>query len=41
MLVICWAFMPIMLRITSVRLAVLAPVVWCCASSVPMRSITP
>jgi putative tricarboxylic transport membrane protein len=27
MLVICWAFMPIMIRITSVRLAVLAPVV--------------
>ena len=27
MLAICWAFMPIMIRITSVRLAVLAPVV--------------
>jgi len=27
MLLICWAFMPIMLRVTSVRLAVLAPVV--------------
>ena len=27
MLVICWAFMPVMLRVTSVRLAVLAPVV--------------
>lgn len=27
MLVICWAFMPLMIRITSVRLAVLAPVV--------------
>ena len=27
MLIICWAFMPIMLRVTSVRLAVLAPVV--------------
>ena len=27
MLVICWAFMPVMIRITSVRLAVLAPVV--------------
>ena len=27
MLVICWAFMPLMLRVTSVRLAVLAPVV--------------
>ena len=26
-LVICWAFMPIMIRVTSVRLAVLAPVV--------------
>ncbi len=27
MLLICWAFMPLMIRITSVRLAVLAPVV--------------
>jgi putative tricarboxylic transport membrane protein len=27
MLVICWVFMPIMIRVTSVRLAVLAPIV--------------
>ena len=27
MLVICWAFMPVMIRISSVRLAVLAPVI--------------